>query len=94
MPTKRKKELDELLSRLNLTIDNYDYLDQSLIHGSYTFEHKLPPSLDNQRLICTFKQRMDTFANACPFFADIVIISHKPLAAIPALRLLHHGISI
>jgi len=46
----RIDELDELLANVGLSIDNYDYLDKSLTHSSYTFENKLPTFLNNERL--------------------------------------------
>lgn len=46
----RTTELNELLSRLNLTIDSIELLDQSLTHGSYTFENKLSSLENNERM--------------------------------------------
>lgn len=46
----RTTELNELLSRLKLVIDSIELLDQSLTHGSYTFENKLPSLENNERL--------------------------------------------
>ncbi|OGI03969.1 MAG: ribonuclease III [Candidatus Melainabacteria bacterium GWF2_37_15] len=51
MPTaQRQKELNELLSSLNMVIDDYDLLDKSLTHGSYTFENKLSSLENNERM--------------------------------------------
>lgn len=47
---KRKAELDEFLNTINLSIDNYDLLDNALTHSSYTFENKLPSIENNERL--------------------------------------------
>lgn len=46
----RISELNELLSGLELNIDNYENLDQALTHSSYTFENKLSSLLNNERL--------------------------------------------
>ena len=51
MLTKQRiNELNELLSKLGLTIDNYECFDKALTHSSYTFENKLPSLLNNERL--------------------------------------------
>lgn len=47
---KRKDELDEFISKIGLKIDNYEYLDRAMTHSSYTFENKLPGSLNYERL--------------------------------------------
>lgn len=46
----RKTELNELLTSLGLGIDDYEILDVSLTHGSYTFENKQPGLENNERL--------------------------------------------
>ena len=46
----RINELNELLSSLNLRIDNYELLDLALTHGSYTFENKSHALSNNERL--------------------------------------------
>lgn len=46
----RKIELDEFLKSLQLTCHNYDRLDVSLTHSSYTFENRLSPLESNERL--------------------------------------------
>jgi len=48
--TQRINELNKLLSKLGLTIDNYECLDQALTHSSYTFENKYSSLLNNERL--------------------------------------------
>lgn len=47
---KRKKEIDEFLEKINLTADDYSFLDMALTHSSYPFENKLPNDEDNERL--------------------------------------------
>lgn len=46
----RKTELEELLTRLDLSIDNLELLDLALTHSSYNFENKTPEGADNERL--------------------------------------------
>ncbi|HSA06672.1 MAG TPA: ribonuclease III [Candidatus Gastranaerophilales bacterium] len=46
----RINELNQLVSELGLTIDNYEYLDTALTHSSYTFENKYSSLLNNERL--------------------------------------------
>lgn len=46
----RIAELNELISKLKLSIDNYEYLDRALTHSSYTFENKLSSLMNNERL--------------------------------------------
>lgn len=47
---KRKKQIDNFLQSINMTCDNYEMLDLSLTHGSYTFENDLPSLENNERL--------------------------------------------
>ncbi len=46
----RTNELNELLSGLNLTVSNLEFVDMALTHSSYTFENKLPSLVNNERL--------------------------------------------
>lgn len=46
----RKKEIDELLNSIDLSIDNYSILDIALTHSSYNFENKMDNGDDNERL--------------------------------------------
>jgi len=48
--TQRQKELEKLLNSLGLTCNDFDIIDRSLTHSSYTFENKLPPLENNERL--------------------------------------------
>ncbi len=50
LSNKRIEELEELISGLGLSIDNYEYLDTALTHSSYTFENKLSSLLNNERI--------------------------------------------
>ncbi len=46
----RLEELKEFITKLDLSIDNFEYLDRALTHSSYTFENKLSALLTNERL--------------------------------------------
>jgi ribonuclease-3 len=46
----RKKQLDELLEFLNVSISDYNMLDKALTHSSFTFENKLSSLDNNERL--------------------------------------------
>jgi ribonuclease-3 len=47
---KRKAEIDELLSILNIECANYERLDTALTHSSFTFENKISSLESNERL--------------------------------------------
>ena len=46
----RKKELDNFLERVELSINDYSLLDLAFTHSSYTFENKLLDPENNERL--------------------------------------------
>ncbi len=46
----RKDKLEELISKLGLSVENYEYLDIALTHSSYTFENKLSSLANNERI--------------------------------------------
>lgn len=46
----RKIKLDKLSKSLNINCNNYERLDLALTHSSYTFENKLSPLENNERL--------------------------------------------
>ena len=48
--SKRKNEIDKLLKKLGITCSYYERLDLALTHSSYTFENKLSPLENNERL--------------------------------------------
>ena len=47
---KRKAELHELFGKLGITCVNFDRIETALTHSSYTFENKLSPLENNERL--------------------------------------------
>ena len=50
LPQNRIKQLEELLDSLHVWCDDLIILDQALTHSSFTFENKLTPMLNNERL--------------------------------------------
>lgn len=91
---KRKKEIDEFLEKINLTANDYSFLDKALTHSSYPFENKLPDSEDNERLEFLGDAVLKLIASKCLYerFPDYsegeltkiraVLVSDKTLAGI------------
>ena len=51
MLTKQRiDELEELVSKLGLSVENYENLDIAMTHSSYTFENKLSTLMNNERI--------------------------------------------
>lgn len=50
IPYKRIELLEELMDSLEIWCDDLEMLDRSLTHSSFTFENKLPPTENNERL--------------------------------------------
>lgn len=44
------KKINELLDKLEVHCDNYELIENALTHSSYTFENKLSPLINNERL--------------------------------------------
>lgn len=50
LTNERINELNELLAKLGLTINDYEQFDLALTHSSFPFENRMPTSLSNERL--------------------------------------------
>lgn len=50
LSVKRIKQLEELMDKLEIWFSDLDLLDKALTHSSYTFENKLPSTMNNERL--------------------------------------------
>jgi len=50
LPVNRIEQLEEFLDGLHIWCDDLGLLDKALTHSSYTFENKLPPTENNERL--------------------------------------------